>query len=179
MSVPAAPASIDDEALAPKPCCVPKLAPTARGQVAQKGATGSFFSAPLLGPLLFENETSDARDHCANERTFLSHLRLSVFMAILSVAITLSFHLRHQPTDLERRMAKPLGAVFWVLSLLMLALGLANYIQTVNKYGRRAAIVQTGWRTQLILGLVALCIFATCMVLLVVTKMRQQQEELL
>ncbi|KAG5953398.1 hypothetical protein E4U57_005458 [Claviceps arundinis] len=98
-------------------------------------------------------------------------------MAILSVAITLSFHLRQQPTDLERRMAKPLGAVFWVLSLLMLALGLANYIQTVNKYGRRAAIVQTGWRTQLILGLVALCIFATCMVLLVVTKMRQQQQE--
>ncbi|KAG5952245.1 hypothetical protein E4U58_000864 [Claviceps cyperi] len=98
-------------------------------------------------------------------------------MAILSVAITLSFHLRHQPTDLERRMAKPLGAVFWVLSLLMLALGLANYMQTVNKYGRRAAIVQTGWRTHLILGLVALCIFATCMVMLVVTKMRQQQEE--
>ncbi|CCE28691.1 uncharacterized protein CPUR_02379 [Claviceps purpurea 20.1] len=179
MPVPAAPTSIDDEALAPKPCCVPKLVPTARGQVAQKGPTGSFFTAPLLGPLLFENETSDARDHCANERTFLSHLRLSVFMAVLSVAITLSFHLRHQPTDLERRMAKPLGAVFWVLSLLMLALGLANYIQTVNKYGRRAAIVQTGWRTQLILGLVALCIFATCMVLLVVTKMRQQQEELL
>lgn len=26
-------------------------------------------------------------------------------------------------------MAKPLGAVFWVLSLLMLALGLANYIR--------------------------------------------------
>ncbi|KAG6025695.1 hypothetical protein E4U19_007903 [Claviceps sp. Clav32 group G5] len=173
----AAPTSVDDEALAPKPSCVPKLVPTARGQVEQKGATGSFFTAPLLGPLLFENETSDARDHCANERTFLSHLRLSVFMAVLSVAITLSFHLRHQPTDLERRMAKPLGAVFWVLSLLMLALGLANYIQTVNKYGRRAAIVQTGWRTQLILGLVALCIFATCMVLLVVTKMRQQQEE--
>ncbi|KAG5918845.1 hypothetical protein E4U61_001404 [Claviceps capensis] len=172
MPVPAAPISVDDEALAPKPCCVPKLAPTARGQVAQKGATGSFFTAPLLGPLLFENMTSDARDHCANERTFLSHLRLSVFMAILSVAITLSFHLHHQPTDLERRMAKPLGAVFWVLSLLMLALGLANYIQTVNKYGRRAAIVQTGWRTQLILGLVALCIFATCMVLLVVTKKR-------
>ncbi|KAG5934679.1 hypothetical protein E4U59_006062, partial [Claviceps monticola] len=113
MPVPAAPASVDDEALAPKPCCVPKLAPTPRGQVAQKGATSSFFTAPLLGPLLFENETSDARDHCANERTFLSHLRLSVFMAILSVAITLSFHLRHQPTDLERRMAKPMGAVFW------------------------------------------------------------------
>ncbi|KAG5980876.1 hypothetical protein E4U55_003545 [Claviceps digitariae] len=140
---------------------------------------GSFLTWPWppLGPLLFDNETSDARDHCANERTFLSHLRLAIFMAVLSIAISLSFHLNHQPTDLERRMAKPLGAIFWALSVLMLALGLANYIQTVNKYGRRLAIVQTGWRTQLSLGIVAFCIFATCVVLLVVTKLRGQQRE--
>ncbi|KAG6020756.1 hypothetical protein E4U41_002736 [Claviceps citrina] len=156
-----------DEALAPTPRCETKTLPR------------SFFARPpLLGPLLFENDASDARDHCANERTFLSHLRLSVFMAVLSVAITLSFHLNHQPTDLERRIAKPLGAVFWVLAVLMLGLGLANYIQTVNMYGRRAAIVQTGWRTQLILGIVAFCITGTCVVLLVVTKMRQQEAPL-
>ncbi|KAG5922757.1 hypothetical protein E4U53_003668, partial [Claviceps sorghi] len=89
-----------------------------------------FFAGP--GPLLFANEGSDARDHCANERTFLSHLRLSIFMAVLSLAITLSFHLTHQPTDLERRMAKPLGATFWALSLLMLVLGLANYIRAFS-----------------------------------------------
>ncbi|KAG5988956.1 hypothetical protein E4U54_004485 [Claviceps lovelessii] len=150
-SAASASASIDDEALTRHSCCVrgSSLAGAVRGD--QMGATcGSFFTWPPLGPLLFENETSDARDHCANERTFLSHLRLSIFMAVLSLAITLSFHLNHQPSDLERRMAKPLGAIFWVLSLLMLVLGLANYIQTVNKYGRRAAIVQTGWRTQLV-----------------------------
>ena len=28
-----------------------------------------FLQRPLLGPLLFENESSDARDHCANERS--------------------------------------------------------------------------------------------------------------
>lgn len=71
-------------------------------------------------------------------------------MAVLSVAITLSFHLKHRATELERRVAKPLGAVFWLLSVAMLALGLANYVGTVNKYGRRAAIVQSGWRTQLV-----------------------------
>ena len=51
-------------------------------------------------------------------------------MAVLSVAITLSFHLKHRATELERRVAKPLGAVFWLLSVAMLALGLANYVGT-------------------------------------------------
>lgn len=29
----------------------------------------AFWTWPIFGPLLFENETSDARDHCANERS--------------------------------------------------------------------------------------------------------------
>src|SRR4051812_18286857 len=40
-----------------------------------------FLSRPYCGALLFENSTSDARDHCANERTFLSWLRLSMYLA--------------------------------------------------------------------------------------------------
>jgi hypothetical protein len=99
---------------------------------------------------------------------FLSYLRLSVYMAVVSVAIVLSFHLKHKASDIELRMAKPLGAIFWALSLVCLGLGIANYIsedsppsetsktnligqtftETVNKYSRRAAIVQTGWKTQ-------------------------------
>ncbi|KAH6607519.1 hypothetical protein Trco_003832 [Trichoderma cornu-damae] len=108
---------------------------------------------PFPSPLLFANESSDARDHCANERTkiyaaFLSYLRLSIYMAIVSVAITVSFHIKGTPSDLERRVAKPLGAIFWVLSVATLALGAGNYIRTVNLYGRKAAIVQSGWKTQ-------------------------------
>ena len=79
---------------------------------------------------------------------FLSYLRLSVYMAIVSIAIVVSFHLKSQPSRLELRMAKPLGIVFWLLSLSCLALGFGNYIKTVNKYSKRAAIVQTGWKTQ-------------------------------
>lgn len=72
------------------------------------------------GVLLFDNVTSDARDHAANERSgfpinvcvenepewltdpiaFLAWLKLSVYMAIVSVAIVLSFHLKLQPTPL-------------------------------------------------------------------------------
>ena len=85
---------------------------------------------------------------CANERTFLSYLRLSVTMAVVAVAIVISFHLKHEPTPLELRMARPLGAIFWALSVVALGMGLGNYIKTVNKYSQRAAIVQTGWKTQ-------------------------------
>lgn len=49
-------------------------------------------------------------------------------MAIVSVAITLSFHLKHQPSELELRMARPLGAVFWALAVVTLCLGVGNYI---------------------------------------------------
>lgn len=51
-------------------------------------------------------------------------------MCIVSVAITVSFHVKSAPTEAELRMARPLGAVFWVLSVLMLALGVVNYIRT-------------------------------------------------
>ncbi|KAK9435230.1 hypothetical protein VB005_10024 [Metarhizium brunneum] len=168
---------LDDEDLSVK-CCTPitsLVAPVEVGNIGSgRAGTSAFFAWPLLGPLLFENETSDARDHCANERTFLSYLRLSVFMAILSVAITLSFHINSKPTDLERRISKPLGAIFWVFSVVMLSLGLANYIKTVNKYSKKAAIVQTGWRTQLILGTLAFCIIGSSIVLLVTTRIRHR-----
>ena len=49
-------------------------------------------------------------------------------MAVVSVAIVLSFHLKRQATDAERRMARPLGAIFWVLSVACLGVGAANYI---------------------------------------------------
>ncbi|PQE10264.1 hypothetical protein CJF32_00000800 [Rutstroemia sp. NJR-2017a WRK4] len=121
-----------------------------------------FCIAPFFGPLLFDNTDSDCRDHCANERTFLSYLRLSIYMTVVSLAIVLSFHLKSQPSALELRMAQPLGITFWILSLACLALGFGNYMKTVNKYSRRAAIVQSGWKTQSVLSTVALAIVSVC-----------------
>ncbi|KAH8912502.1 hypothetical protein BR93DRAFT_922460 [Coniochaeta sp. PMI_546] len=131
----------------------------------------AFWLWPIFGPLLFENETSDARDHCANERTFLSYLRLSVYMAVVSVAIVLSFHLKSRATEIELRMAKPLGAIFWALSVACLLVGCANYIRTVNRYSTRAAIVQSGWKTQSIIGAIALSIVGACFSLLVINRL--------
>ncbi|KAI1201329.1 hypothetical protein F5X97DRAFT_290204 [Nemania serpens] len=131
---------------------------------------GRFATWRLWRPLLFDNEASDARDHCANERTFLASLKLSVYMSVVAVAISVSFHLRAPPSALERRVAKPLGLIFWLLSVACLLAGLGNYVTTVDKYGRRVAIVQSGWRTQIIMSIIAFSIFATCVTLLVVNQ---------
>ena len=126
-----------------------------------------FLASPLSGALVFENNTSDARDHCANERTFLSWLRLSMYLAIVSMAIIISFQFRSPPTHVEKRMSLPLGLVFWVLSLASLANGFANYVRTVRKYSRRAALVQSGWKTQAMFGIVGGVILGSCVVFLV------------
>ncbi|KAI1826510.1 hypothetical protein F4861DRAFT_87089 [Xylaria intraflava] len=135
----------------------------------------TFTTFPPLGPLIFDNENSDARDHCANERTFLASLRLSVYMAIVAVAIALSFHLHSAPTALERKIAKPLGLIFWFLSVACLVAGLGNYIKTINKYSRKMAIVQSGWRTQFVMSFIAVSIFGACVALLVVDLAQSAQ----
>ena len=81
---------------------------------------------------------------------FLSWLRLAIYMAVVSVAILISFHLKSQPSPLERRIALPFGIVFWLLALACLASGTANYVKTVKKYSKRQALVQTGWKTQVV-----------------------------
>ena len=125
-----------------------------------------FLASPFYAPLLFPNVSSDARDHCAAERTFLSWLRLSVYLAIVSVAILINFHLKHQPTQLEQRVSFPLGIIFWALAMSCLVSGFANYIRTVGKYARRAALVQSGVKTQVVSGITATAIIAACIIFL-------------
>lgn len=71
-------------------------------------------------------------------------------MSVVSLAIIVSFHFKNEPSALELRMSLPLGIVFWCIGLICLASGFGNYIKTVTKYSRRFALVQTGWRTQLV-----------------------------
>lgn len=71
-------------------------------------------------------------------------------MSVVSVAIIISFHLKSQPTSIEKRIALPVGLIFWLLSIACLVSGLANYVKTVTKYARRQALVQSGWKTQVV-----------------------------
>lgn len=136
-----------------RPWCL-KTPPVIRGTTAQ---TREASCSPILCV-----SASHARPD------FLSWLRLSIYMAVVSVAIILNFQLRAKPSPLERRMALPLGIVFWLLSLLSLGTGLFTYLKTcaprshsirvpadrsafsIQKYSRRAAIVQSGTKTQIV-----------------------------
>lgn len=91
-----------------------------------------------------------------------------MYLVVVAVAIIISFHFRGQPTDLERRMALPLGLIFWVVSLACLANGFANYVITVKKYSRKAALVQSGWKTQVVFVVVAVVIVGSCILFLAV-----------
>jgi hypothetical protein len=71
-------------------------------------------------------------------------------MAIVAVAILISFHLKQEASALEKRIALPFGLVFWLLSIACLGAGLNNYIKTVTRYSRRQALVQSGTGTQLV-----------------------------
>ena len=67
-------------------------------------------------------------------------------------------------------MALPLGIVFWVLSMFCMLSGFATYVRTLTKYSRRRALVQSGWKTQLVFVVVAAAIIGTCILLLVTKK---------
>lgn len=64
-------------------------------------------------------------------------------------------------------MALPLGVIFWVLSLGCLMNGFTNYVLTVKKYSRKAALVQSGWRTQIIYSILGTVILGSCILFLV------------
>lgn len=93
-----------------------------------------------------------------------------MYLAVVSLALIISFHFKDQPTGLERRMALPLGIVFWVLSLTCLGNGFANYARTVRKYSRKAALVQSGWKTQLVFTVVGTVILGSCILFLSTTQ---------
>ncbi|KAI5293863.1 hypothetical protein KEM52_005089 [Ascosphaera acerosa] len=135
-----------------------------------------FCLPPLYAPLVVPNATSDARDHCASERTLLSWVRLSMYLSVVSCAVLVSFQLRARatgpsdpagPTDLEARVARPLGIVFWLLAVSALANGFANYVSTLAKYSRGSEEVHSGVWTQVLYGIMSGVIVATCIILLV------------
>ncbi|CAG8618162.1 6286_t:CDS:2, partial [Ambispora leptoticha] len=82
-----------------------------------------------MNPTLYlENQASVARDHLANERTFLAWLRTSLAFISIGVAITQLFRLNVKPD--EAKMGKPLGVIFIVLGIVFLSFGLIRYFRS-------------------------------------------------
>ncbi len=71
-----------------------------------------FLSRPLLGPLLFDNELSEARDHCACERSLSSFLILFyLFHAVLPSPHHRPILLRITCTDISPTLPCLLGSL--------------------------------------------------------------------
>jgi uncharacterized membrane protein YidH (DUF202 family) len=95
--------------------------------------------------LTLENKGSIARDHLANERTYLAWLRSSLSLITVGVAITQLFRLQSNmssgPTqELVKvsNLGRPLGGSFIALGILFLWLGTSRYFhsQSVLSYGQ-------------------------------------------
>jgi Domain of unknown function (DUF202) len=98
---------------------------------------------------------------------------MSIYLAVVSIAILISFHLKHQPSALEKKVSLPLGIIFWILALASLVSGFANYVRTVAKYARKDALVQSGIKTQVIFGVVSAAIIAACILFLGIEAARR------
>lgn len=119
--------------------------------IAQMNEVGRYFPSKTEFDISFRSSCTEVAINIAHKLlAFLSYLRLSIYMSVVSIAIIMSFHLKHQPSSLELKMSFPLGIVFWTLGMACLALGFGNYVKTVTKYSRRMALVQTGWKTQVV-----------------------------
>ncbi|KAI7907691.1 uncharacterized protein BX663DRAFT_491740 [Cokeromyces recurvatus] len=82
---------------------------------------------------MLENKAATARDHLANERTFLAWLRTSLSLITVGVAITQLYHLT--PTGdsnqvTHAKVGKSLGAAFVIFSIVFLYFANARYFHT-------------------------------------------------
>jgi len=94
--------------------------------------------AQKLSPsMVLENTGSVARDHLANERTWLAYVRTSLAIASTGVALVQLFTISAQQSSSGaqllsgklQRFARPLGAVIVVIGLSVLALGVNRYFK--------------------------------------------------
>ncbi|KAI9245775.1 hypothetical protein BY458DRAFT_447090 [Sporodiniella umbellata] len=80
---------------------------------------------PLSTSLYLENTLAVARDHLANERTFLAWVRTSLSTISAGIAVTQLFRLDH-----SSQIGKPLGMAFVSIGMLYMAMGAARYFHT-------------------------------------------------
>ncbi|KAF9129909.1 hypothetical protein BGW39_003644 [Mortierella sp. 14UC] len=94
--------------------------------------------------LTLENKGSIARDHLANERTYLAWLRTSLSLITVGVAVTQLFRLQTNDANNADQLirvsetGRPLGGSFIALGMLFLWLGTSRYFhnQSVLSYGQ-------------------------------------------
>ncbi|KWU43555.1 hypothetical protein RHOSPDRAFT_34865 [Rhodotorula sp. JG-1b] len=122
----------------------------------------------LFGSPVILNEGSTARDYLARERNFLSWLKLTVSLAVISAALLVRFQFGGGTLpDWEKHAQEPLGILFFIASLGSLVSASITFYRSQSGFARHKAFVYAG-RVQdaLMIGIASLTL-VTCIILLV------------
>jgi len=139
-----------------------------------RGGPANRMSTTLqIRPVHVDNIASEARDFCAIERTYLSHLRLGVVLTLLSASILLNARLPApnadgDPTsDHDQLQGLRFGSLYFAAALAAFFGGLLNYDKLWSGMKNGRAFVQSPRFYTIILTLISGLIIATVIVLLV------------
>ncbi|ORX50948.1 hypothetical protein DM01DRAFT_252122 [Hesseltinella vesiculosa] len=117
---------------------------------------------------LLENKASVARDHLANERTFLAWLRTSLSLITVGVAITQLYQLNTVENGNKRLIGRALGGTFVALSIVFL------YFANVRYFHAQYALTQNQFpasRGSVLVGSISvLCVLVAMFVVIITDK---------
>ncbi|CAE6478371.1 unnamed protein product [Rhizoctonia solani] len=118
---------------------------------------------------LVPNTGSAARDYCTIERTLLAFTRLGLVLFVLSASLLLKARLpgpEDENSDTGGPAAFPLGTIFTITSILAIISGWMGYESDLKGLREERAFVGGYKFTEIMVVLVALLLFATCLLLL-------------
>ncbi|CAE6425210.1 hypothetical protein ACGC1H_004807 [Rhizoctonia solani] len=115
------------------------------------------------------NTGSAARDYCTIERTLLAFARLGLVLFVLSASLLLKARLpgpEDENSDTGGPAAFPLGTIFMLTSILAIISGWMGYESDLKGLREERAFVGGYKFTEIMVVLVAMLLFATCLLLL-------------
>jgi len=123
--------------------------------------------------IALENKGSVARDHMANERTFLAWMRTSLSFITIGIGVTQLFRLQDKDANSKsnndshalKRFGKPLGSVFVILGIITLVFGSVRFFK-VQRMLTRNYYPATRLALVLLIATVLIIILITLVVVL-------------
>ncbi|SCZ93086.1 BZ3500_MvSof-1268-A1-R1_Chr6-2g08452 [Microbotryum saponariae] len=121
------------------------------------------------GTRLIPNEGSTARDYLARERNFLSWIKLSSVLSIISAAILLHLSLGgvKEVPQFALNAAVPLSILFFIAAFSSLFVGIHDTLSVDDKYRRRTGFVYAGRASTLTTWAICGLALASCIILVI------------
>ncbi|RCH87850.1 hypothetical protein CU097_009835 [Rhizopus azygosporus] len=115
--------------------------------------------------ILTSNDVSMARDMLANERNWLTWLRLSCTLIILGFTVLLRLRLPDPSEEaINNHPTRPIGYVFIAVGLGCLFVGVGKYFKNQRLLIKQATFVQAGWGSFVMVGILAIF---TCTIMII------------